>query len=62
VAEPFDLNTPVMGNEEWTDNQIQWYPIEDLESLDPSQCLESPIFAIDELNQFKTKDESVLWS
>jgi 8-oxo-dGTP pyrophosphatase MutT (NUDIX family) len=62
VPEPFDLNTPVVGNEEWIDNQLQWYPIEDLESLEPSQCLESPIFAIYELNQFKAKGQSVLWS
>ena len=61
VAEPFNLNAPVMGNEEWTNNQLQWYPVEEVAGLEQSMCLESPVFVKDEWELYQTTGESVLW-
>jgi ADP-ribose pyrophosphatase YjhB (NUDIX family) len=61
VAEPFNLSASVEGNEEWSDNQLLWYPIEDVRNLEESLFLESPVFVRDEWELYQTTGESVLW-
>jgi 8-oxo-dGTP pyrophosphatase MutT (NUDIX family) len=55
------LATLVKGNEEWTGNQLRWYPVDEMDRLDLSQTLEGVSFAAEERRIYRETRTSVLW-
>lgn len=55
------LATLVKGNEEWTGNQLRWYPVDEMDRLDLSQTLEGVSFAAEERHIYRETRTSVLW-
>ena len=56
-----DVTKPVPGNDEWTNHELHWHPVETLSALDNSKILEGLVFAKKDWQQFNTTGKSVIW-
>ena len=56
-----DVTKPVPGNDEWTNQELHWHPIEALTALDNSKILEGLVFAKKDWHQFSDTGKSVIW-
>ena len=56
-----DVTKPVPGNDEWTNRELHWHPIETLSGLNNSKILEGLVFAKNDWQQFNNTGESVIW-
>ncbi len=56
-----DVTKSVPGNDEWTNQELHWYPVETLSVLDNSRSLEGLVFAKKEWQQFNNTGKSVIW-
>jgi hypothetical protein len=57
-----DITQKVRGNEEWVDNSLEWYSVEDLADIKEDDSLDALVFARDELLAHRKGLSSVLWS
>lgn len=56
-----DVNKPVSGNDEWTNRELHWHPVETLTALDDSKILEGLVFTKNDRHQFHDTGNSVIW-
>ena len=56
-----DVTKPVPGNDEWTNQELHWHPVETLSVRDNSKSLEGIVFAKKEWQQFNNTGKSVIW-
>ena len=56
-----DVTKPVPGNDEWTNHELHWHPVETLSALDNSKILEGLVFAKKDWQQFDNTGKSVIW-
>ena|GEM_PF-6208859 len=56
-----DVTKPVPGNDEWTNRELHWHPVETLSALDNSKILEGLVFAEKDWHQFNNTGKSVIW-
>jgi len=56
-----DVTKPVPGNDEWTNRELNWHPVETLFTLDNSKILEGLVFAKNDWHQYNDTGKSVIW-
>jgi hypothetical protein len=56
-----DVTKPVPGNDEWTNQELHWHPVETLTALDNSKLLEGLVFAKNDWRHFNDTGKSVIW-
>ena len=56
-----DVTKPVPGNDEWTNRELHWHPVETLPALDNSKILEGLVFVKKDWQQFNSTGKSVIW-
>jgi hypothetical protein len=61
VKEQPDVTKPVPGNDDWTNREFHWHPIETLHALDNSKILEGLVFAKKDRQQFDNTGKSFIW-
>lgn len=58
---PIDYDAPILGNEEWTDRQLHWVHVDELDQFTVDTSLEGPIFLKNEWNLHRNTGKSELW-
>lgn len=56
------LNEAIPGNEEWIDNKLSWYPLDNLEDVKFENSLEGLLFVKKEREMFDKTGNSIFWN
>jgi len=61
VTDVVDVSESVKGNEEWSDNELSWVPVDGLGQFSSDNSLEGLLFVKDEWESYQESGKSILW-
>ena len=61
VAGRYDTKERMCGNDEWVNQELFWYNVDELNDCQPDNSLEGLLFAKQERTKFMNTNASVLW-